>query len=141
MNTTKFAIVATLIVLGTTACETGKSGAEISALGESLVSETPATVDTPATGPAIDYNPRAALTYAAAVSACQADGRALCSKDQFLAAYAKGDIAHSCTSPINLWLAQAYNPSRNVVTQGCGASDGLLYSQTDVGTKKFYCCL
>lgn len=138
MKHTKFALVVIALALNT-GCETGKSGAEISDLGESLVSGSqPVAADVPAAGPAIDYNPRTATTYAAAVSACQTESRALCSRDQLLTANQTGDLEFTYGVLASYWMVQEPTPTRNTMQILNGVFS---YIQDNSGSKKFYCCL
>lgn len=134
----RYLIALMLVVIGT-GCETGKSGAEISALGESLVSEqsTPVVAeDVPAT-PAIDYGPRVASTYANAVNACQAESRSLCTRSQLLTASQTGDVAYSYGVLATYWMQQEPTPMRNVMQILNG---DFSYIQDSSGSRKFYCC-
>jgi hypothetical protein len=133
------------LVLGLTACESGKSGAEISALGESLVSSANSGAYVP-TSLAIDINPRTALNYANAVNACVAESRTLCSIDQYNAGMQKGLVAYSFGHPGNYWMV----PTN--AAPGAGGSMrnefqvtttiGVTYLQVATTSPlAFYCCL
>lgn len=136
-------LIVLIALLLTTACETGKSGAEISALGESLVS----TSDDSSTaiGPAIDYNKRSAANYANAVSTCQAESRSLCTLDQYTTAFTAGTIDYTVAAPGNYWMVST------TAAPGAGGGARNEFQATTLGanylqivttlTRNYYCCL
>lgn len=138
----KHAITALLITLFTTACETHKSGAEISALGESLMSTAPATSDAvPANQPAIDYHARAALNFADATAACRVEARNLCTKDQLMAAYQTGKVGNPPLTTVRYWMVKTtVSPSRNLMVIGPGYPPSFNLEDIEL-THNFYCCL
>jgi hypothetical protein len=134
-------IVILALVILTTACKTNKSGAEISALGESLMSTSATSGDTHAAGPAIDTSKRGALTYAAAQTACTDAGRNLCTIDQYTTAYNAGHIDYTFATPGNYWVVTQLINSvfANEFQATTGGINYLVITPTL--TRNFYCCL
>jgi hypothetical protein len=145
---TKIIATAALLLLPLTACESSKSGAEISALGESLTSTAATdTTTTVATGPAIDYNPHTAANYANAVNTCQTESRSLCTLEKYQDAYSKGLVAWTVANPGYYWMVQttqapgANGANRNVAQYAAGALPVSYINITATLLRSFYCCL
>lgn len=143
MKHTKFALVI-IALLANTGCETDMSGAEISALGESLVSESQPVVDdsVPANNPPIDYSARADKNYNNAVSTCQAENRLLCTKAQLASADLKGKLDYHSGYLRSYWMQTEF-------IQGVGNANNAIYSSTYDASyratdtsflRPFYCC-
>lgn len=139
----KHLLTIAVLILVATGCETGKSGAEISALGEAAMSTNQTSVaddSVPANNPIIDYHPRAAKTYSQAQLSCVADHRRLCAVSDYNTAYGVGALEFDLAHPKLFWMVQ--------VTQGThynlyhATADFIDYyvdnSPTDNYT--YYCC-
>ncbi len=138
--TTQVALFFSLSLLALTACESGKSGAEISALGESLVSTSSQSTASDAVGDttAIDHNAHAAATYTQAVQSCENVSRHLCTKPQYIAGYNNAGIAFTLATPVLYWMPS--NSGSGNIFQA--TADGYFFMSQDSGyLRKFYCCL
>jgi hypothetical protein len=139
-------LIFVLILMGTTACKTNKSGAEISALGESAMSTNtnmPVSPPEVPAEPAIDYNPRAADTYANAVAACQNVARQLCTLDQMNAAYSKGEVYYAFGHLGDYWMLQVFVSGQgNRNNFKASSTTGVTFALVDpTMTREFYCCV
>jgi hypothetical protein len=145
-----------ILLFSLTACDSGKSGAEISAIGEGLTSDSssPLTAASPAPltcshqnlqplgggNGCIDPAPRSVKTYAQADAACVAASMSLCTHDFYLAAYQHGLL----TLPNFLW-EQPYAGTNFLidntlyVTTGNGSANSD-QQQPAANNQKFYCC-
>lgn len=138
-------LIAILALAITTGCETEKSGAEISALGEKLVSTADTTEEiTDGTNPNlpfIDTSSHAANFYSNAVSTCQSEGRKLCTKAQMDRAFQETRVVYSYGNPQRYWTQEYIinlNTRRNVFV---ATTAGSSYEFADESyTRKFYCC-
>lgn len=147
MTTTKLIVAAALILATLTGCE-AKSGAEISALGESLVSNEPAVESDAPAAPAqalIDYTPRAASTYAQAVNTCNTAGRQLCTIDQLADADRAGKVKYNPSLPavpFYYWMQTVYiSGIGNANTHMQTGTHAPWYSIGTAATQQFYCCI
>ncbi len=140
----KHAILVMSMVLSLTACDSPQSGAEISSVSDSVISDQAAPsagepADT-ATQPAIDAAPSTAATYAEAVSSCDSAGRQLCTVDQYEHAYALTDLEFTWGQPGNYWmqLTNLGSGNRNLF-QASNIGMAYMFVTTD-NARKFYCC-